>query len=125
MTGCSSRHAITADDVQSQLTLAISTASESELFIDRLREHRATSRFAHAHALYLANALKQSLEDLSRPTLDQRTQSLAEQCRAQLLQLDRELSLISSSANDAAALAAAKARIAKIHADLQRLEFSP
>src|SRR5581483_995877 len=52
-TGCSRKKTLAPDDLKSQLTRAISFASEEELFVDYIRAGRATSNCAEQHAAYL------------------------------------------------------------------------
>ena len=63
-TGCSRKKTLTSDELKSQLTRAISFASEEEMPVNYPHAGRATSNFAEQHAAYL---------DAENSTLSRRT----------------------------------------------------
>src|SRR5690348_18230940 len=65
-TGCSQKKTLTSDELKSQLTRAISFASEEEMFVDYIREGRATSNFAEQHAAYLDAEIQRSADELAK-----------------------------------------------------------
>ena len=74
-TGCSRKKTLTSDDLKSQLTRAISFASEEEMFVDYIRAGRATSNFAEQHATYLDAEIQRSADELAKAVPQPRTQS--------------------------------------------------
>jgi hypothetical protein len=66
--GCSRQKTVGPDDLRSDLTAAISLASETETFIDYVGQQRATSNFAEGHLAYLAETARQSAKELHEST---------------------------------------------------------
>jgi hypothetical protein len=92
--GCSHQKIIGADDLRSQLTAAISLASETEAFIDYADAHRATSTFAQGHLAYLAETGRQSAQELHESTpVHSIVQPFAD-AQKQLDALARQLSIL-------------------------------
>src|SRR5581483_522253 len=74
-TGCSRNKTLTSDDLKSQLTRAISFASEEEMFVDYLYAGRATSNFAEQHAAYLDAEIQRSADELAKAVPQSGTRS--------------------------------------------------
>ncbi len=119
-TGCSRKKTLTSDDLKSQLTQAISFASEEEMFVDYLRAGRATSNFAEQHAAYLDAEVERSADELAKAVPQPGTQSALQLCRIQLNQLREELWSVRTHGEDKNALSAAKARVEEIRRDLEQ-----
>jgi type IV pilus biogenesis protein CpaD/CtpE len=66
--GCSRQKIVSPDDLRSDLTAAISLASETETFIDYVGQQRATSNFTEGHLAYLAQTARQSAKELHSST---------------------------------------------------------
>lgn len=62
--GCGRQKIIGRDDLRSDLTAAISLASETESFIDYVSQQRATFDFAEGHLAYLSENARQSAKEL-------------------------------------------------------------
>src|SRR5690242_13166944 len=90
-TGCSRKKTLTSDDLKSQLTRAISFASEEEMFVDYLNVGRGTSSFAEQHAAYLDAEIQRSADELAKAVPQSGNLSTLERCRIQLNQLREEL----------------------------------
>lgn len=65
---CSRQKTVGPDDLRSDLTSAISLASETETFINYVSQQRATSNFAEGHLAYLAETARQSAKELHEST---------------------------------------------------------
>ena len=65
-TGRSRKKTLTSDELKSQLTRAISFASEEEMFVDYIRAGRATSNFAEQHAAYLDVEIHSSADESAK-----------------------------------------------------------
>jgi hypothetical protein len=119
-TGCSRKKTLTSDDLKSQLTKAISFASEVEMFVDYLHANRATSNFAEQHAAYLDAEIERSADELANAVPPPGTQSALQCCRIQLNQLREELWKVRIHREDKDALSATKARVEEIRRDLEQ-----
>jgi hypothetical protein len=119
-TGCSRQKTLTPDDLKSQLTRAISFASEEEMFVDYLHAGRATSTFAEQHAAYLDAEIQRSADELAKAVPQSGTESALQRCRIQLNQLRAELWNVRTHREDKNALSAAKARVEEIRRDLEQ-----
>ena len=119
-TGCSRKKTLTSDDLKSQLTKAISFASEVEMFVDYLHANRATSNFAEQHAAYLDAEIERSADELAKAVPPSRTQSALQRCRIQLNQLREELWKVRIHWDDNNALSTAKAHVEEIRRDLEQ-----
>ena len=119
-TGCSRKKTLTSDDLKSQLTKAISFASEVEMFVDYLHANRATSNFAEQHAAYLDAEIERSADELANAVPPPGTQSALQRCRMQLNQLREELWKVRIHWDDNNALSTAKAHVEEIRRDLEQ-----
>ena len=119
-TGCSRKKTLTPDELKSQLTSAISFASEEEMFVDYIRAGRATSNFAEQHAAYLDAEIQRSADELAKAVPQSGTQSALQLCRIQLNQLREELWNVRTQREDNNALSATKARVEEIRRDLEQ-----
>ena len=113
--GCSRHKVLTADDLRSELFSASSYASEVEMFIDYVRQGKATKRFAHAHALQLAQEIAHSEQELADVTPRPQDAKSFQSCRAELDFLRRELPIIPLLIGNDDALRAERARVAANH----------
>jgi hypothetical protein len=119
-TGCSRKKSLTSDELKSQLTRAISFASEEEMFVDYIRAGRATSNFAEQHAAYLDAEIERSADELANAVPPPGTQSALQRCRMQLNQLREELWKVRIHWDDNNALSTAKAHVEEIRRDLEQ-----
>jgi len=85
--GCSRQKVIGSDDLRSDLTAAISLASETETFIDYAGRQRSTFNFAAGHLAYLAQTARQSAKELHESTP---VHSIAQQFMDAQKQIDRK-----------------------------------
>ncbi len=65
---CSRQKTVGPDDLRSDLTSAISLASETETFINYVSQQRATFDFAEGHLAYLSESARQSAKELHEST---------------------------------------------------------
>lgn len=66
--GCSRQKIIDADELRSDLTAAISLASETQTFVRYVGEKRATFNFAEGHLAYLVQTARQAAQELDQST---------------------------------------------------------
>ena len=92
LSGCSRQKVIGSDDLRSQLTTAISLASETETFLDYVSQHRSTANFAAGHIAYLSQTAADAAKDLhqSKPiySIEQQFTQSRQQLDALASQLD-------------------------------------
>ena len=119
-TGCSRKKTLTSDELKSQLTRAISFASEEEMFVDYIQAGSATSNFAEQHAAYLEAEIQRSADELAKAVPRSGTEPALQRCRIQLNQLREELWKVRIHRDDENALSATKARVEEIRRDLEQ-----
>ena len=95
--------AVTGSDLSSGLHSLHSQAAEAELIIDYVREGKSTKQYAHAHAHYLSNEVKETSKKLSRPPEPGLGVPLAA-CLQQYRELGEQLERLSSNLDDRPAL---------------------
>ena len=120
LASCSHSKTINRDDARSEIKAAVSLVSESELFVEYVRQGRSTRPYADGHAAYLEDAVQQSLNKLKQTEPEPGTAAAVHECSAQLELLDRELSGIPAKFGHDEALAAAKERMTSIRASLEK-----
>jgi hypothetical protein len=109
--------------VRSHLTTAVSFASEAEMVIDYIRQHRVTRQYADGHLAYLTEEVDRSAQELHEiSTTTAREQ--VEQCRAELDRLASELSAARLNIDDTGALAAHRERVDEIRLSLEQANSS-
>jgi hypothetical protein len=117
MASCSGHKNISKDAARSQLTVALSLASEAETLLDYVIAGRATQLYAQGHAHYLAAEADDALDEMkSDAEPDIREPVL--QCRSALGQLHREILLIPRLIGSDSEMNAAKDRLRQIHEKL-------
>jgi hypothetical protein len=96
LVGCSRQKVIDSDELRSDLTAAISLASETETVIDFVGQHRATVNYATGHIAYLAETARQDAKELHEaipaPSIAQKFLA----CRQQLDALASQLASLRS-----------------------------
>jgi len=124
LSGCSRQKIIGPDDLRSQLTAAISLASETETFLDYLSQHRSTFNFALGHIAYLAQTAGQDAKELhqSKPA-----PSIAQQfpaCQEQFDSLASQLSALQQevAVGQTPAVAIRKDQLAQLRHSLEQLK---
>ena len=111
---CSRHETLTTDELRSQLISARSLAAETEIFLDYVRQNRATKSYAQGHIKYLTEEIERSREELQQSSPAQGEGNAVQQLRAQFDALNAELHIIRGKLDDANALTTAKEHIAKI-----------
>jgi hypothetical protein len=111
---CSRQKTLTKEDLRSELTSAKSLAAETEMFLDYVHQGRATKHYAQGHIEYLTEEIQQSKKELQESSPAQGEEDALQKLRAQFDALNAELHNLRGRLHDEAALATAKAHIAKI-----------
>jgi hypothetical protein len=111
---CSRQKTLTTDEVRSQLLSARSLAAETEMFLDYVRENRATKHYARGHIEYLTEEIERSREELQESSPAQGEEDAVQKLRTQFDALEAELHNIHGKLDDAAALAAATEHLVSI-----------
>ena len=91
------------------------------MFIDYVRQGRATKRFAEAHAQQLAEEVAHSEQELADATPQPNDANVFQACRAEFEFLSRELPKIPTLMGNDDALRAERAKVA---ASRQRLDLA-
>jgi hypothetical protein len=120
LTSCSHEMPISHDELQSKLRLAASLAAETTLFIDYVRQQRATDQYAKGHIQYLSSEVDRLAKELHHalPTPGTEPQ-FADRVR-QVDGLAAELSELRSRIDDPDELAREQNRFAVINQELQQ-----
>jgi len=108
---CSSHKVLTPDDLRSDLFSANSYASELEMFIDYVRQGRATKIFAEAHARQLAKEIAHSEQELIAATPQPQDAKAFESCKGELEFIRRELLMVPSLIGNDDALRVERAKV--------------
>ncbi len=119
--GCSHAKARGRDEIRSEIRSALSTAAESEMFIDFVLQGRATRCYAEGHAAYLQKEMRQSAKEFENAVAEPDAKQAFDDCRTQLNAIVVELSVIRSAISDSGKLGAAMAKMAEIRQSLERL----
>jgi len=118
LSACSRHKTLTRDELRSEITSAKSLAAETEMFLDYVRENRATKHYAQGHIEYLAEEIEQSRKELQDSSPAQGEEDALQTLRAQFDALSTELHNLHGKLEDHAALATAKQRIDSIRQSL-------
>jgi len=121
---CSRQKTLTTDEIRSQLLSAKSLAAETEMFLDYVRENRATKHYAQGHIEYLTEEIERSREELQESSPAQGEEDAVRKLRTQFDALQAELHSIRGKLDDEAALAAAKEHLASIREALDEANSS-
>src|SRR5436853_7367885 len=87
---CSRHETLTTDELRSQLISARSLAAETEIFLDYVRQNRATKSYAQGHIKYLAEEIERSREELQQSSPAQGEGDAVQQLSAQFDALNAE-----------------------------------
>jgi len=116
--GCSNHKVLTPDELRSQLFSAYSYASEVEMFVDYVRQGRATKIFAEGHARQLAKEIAHSEQELAGATPQPQEAQAFQSCKGELDFLRRELQIIPTLIDNDDALRSERAKLAAKHHEL-------
>jgi hypothetical protein len=124
LAGCSRGNSMDADEARSKRRSLRSLAAESEMFIDFALQGHASRRYAEEHTAYLEDAAEQLAKELERAAPQPDAEASVRDCQAKVSALDREFSRIRVAvlADDRDALAAARAKIARLRETLERTD---
>ena len=120
ISSCSRQKTISPEELHSHIQEAISLASESELFIDSVRERRTTYHFAVEHAGYLDRMAGRKLKELEQAKSAPEMQSRLQQLRTELNDLEQNLSDLRNGIGNDQALAQSARRIASVKNRLEQ-----
>lgn len=118
LSACSRHKTLTRDDLRSQISSAKSLATETEMFLDYVRDNRATKNYAQGHIEYLTEESRESRKELQESSPAQGEEDALQKLKAQFDALNAELHSIRGKLDDPAALATAKHHIASIRHSL-------
>jgi len=125
LSGCS-YHPKTAsrDELHSQITSAESFAAEGEMFVDYMRQGRATRHFADGHLEFLIRELADSATKLRNVAPAPGGEEALRTLRVQLAALAEELQNVRKMPDNQPALAQAKAHLQQIQRVLEQTNSS-
>jgi|SRR4051812_20809158 hypothetical protein len=119
LVSCSRPQTISAKELRSDLLVAISLASETELFIHQLQEGRTTASFAEGHMAYLGKEARDSANELRQKHADNAMAGVLENCRAQLDSLAALVNDLEDKSRDKKRLSAGVEQAANIRMSLE------
>jgi hypothetical protein len=119
LTSCSRKKTLGPDELRSEIRSAHSFVAESKMFIDYIRQGRATRHYAEGHATYLKDAVTQLEKELEQAVPEPGAQNVVSDCRSYVQMLRRELSVVATEFGDNDALAAAGKRMENIRKNLE------
>jgi hypothetical protein len=115
---------VSGSDLSSSLRSLHSQAAEAELIIEYVQAGKSTKQYAHAHARYLADQVKETSERVGGPAESGLGISLAA-CNQQYRELADQLERLSSALDDPAALADIKNSIQQIREASDKIKLGP
>ena len=118
LSACSRHKTLTRDELRSEIFSAKSLAAETEIFVDYVRQKRATKHYAQGHIEYLAKQVENSRQELHQSSPVQGEEDAFQKLSAQFDALHAELHIIGKKLDDVNALATAKEHIARIRQTL-------
>jgi hypothetical protein len=124
LSACSRHQTLTKDELRSELISAKSLAAETEMFLDYVRQNRATKDYAQGHIEYLTEETERSREELQESSPAQGEEEARQKLSVQFDALEAELHTIRGRLNDQAALATAKEHVARIRQALDEANSS-
>lgn len=124
LASCSRHKPITLDESQSQLTSAASLAAEAEIFVDYVRQNRATRNYAEGHREYLADEVNRSSRELHEAIPGQVSEEKLQECRSELDSLAKELQVVGRALDNPESLAVAKQRFAALREAFKKMKSS-
>src|SRR3954447_6535977 len=95
--GCSHGKALSRDDLRSQLTKAISFASETAVLAEFVRAGKSTPHYAQEHASFLTEEIEDSLKELAKSQPDPADEKTVAGLNAALRTIASEVGAIGSS----------------------------
>jgi outer membrane murein-binding lipoprotein Lpp len=122
--GCSRHKNLTTDELRSELISAKSLAAETEMFLDYVRQKRATKYYAQGHIEYLTDEVERSREELQESSPAQGEEDAVQTLKAQFDALKAELQSVRGRLDDEAALSTAKQHIEGIRRALNEATSS-
>ena len=124
LSGCSHHKIIGPDDLRSQLTAAISLASETETFLDYLSSQRSTANFAAGHLAYLSQTAADAAKDLHQATPTYSIEKQFTQTRQQVDALSSQLAALQQEVAVGQTPAAAKDQLTDVRRSLEQIKSS-
>ena len=115
LSACSNHKILTPHELRSDLFSANSYASEIEMFIDYVRQGRATNTFAEAHARQLGKEIAHSQQELAAASPPPQDAKAFESCKGEFDFLRRELPIIPTLIGNDDALRAERDKVAANH----------
>ena len=122
LSGCSQQKTVSARNLRSQLTAAISLASETETFLDYVAQHRSTANFAAGHIAYLSQTAAQEAKELQQSTPTYSIQQQFTQSRQQLDALASQLAFLQQEVAVGQTPAAANDQLVKVRHSLEQIK---
>jgi chemotaxis regulatin CheY-phosphate phosphatase CheZ len=113
-----------ADDLRSEISSAISVASETGTLLDLVGKGRTTDAFARGHIEYLTDELNDSLKELRESAPAPEIAARFPDSRTLVSSLAKQLSSASVALHNPEALAAIQQHLAKIREALEELKSS-
>ena len=124
LSGCSQQKIIGPRDLRSQLTAAISLASQTETFLDCATQHRSTTNFAAGHIAYLSQTAADDAKDLHQSTPTYSIKQQLSQSQQQLDALASQLAALQQEVAVGQTPAAAKEQFAELRHSLEQIKAS-
>lgn len=117
---CSRQKTISAEELRSDLTEAISVAAETEAFIDYVAQHRATTSYAKGHVEYLTQEANRTAKELRQAAPEASTENVFPQSREQVDSLVHEIATLRATIDHPQAVADSRQKISSIRTALEQ-----
>lgn len=120
LASCSRQKTVSADELRSDLTEAISVAAEAETFLDYVSQGRATANYAKGHIQYLAEEANRSAKELRQAAPEASTEKVFPRSREQVDSLVHEIDTLRATIDRPQAIADSRQKISSIRAALEQ-----
>jgi hypothetical protein len=120
LSSCSRQKTISADELRSDLTEAISVAAEAETFIGYVSQGRATANYAKGHIQYLTQEANRTAKELREAAPEASAKKVFPQSREYVESLVHEIATLRATIQDSQALAPSRQNISGIRNALEQ-----
>src|SRR5690348_17230811 len=119
--GCSHQKQLSREELQSQVTKAVSFTAETELLAEFVLAGHSTRHYAQEHAAYLNQEIEETLKDIAKSQPEPADTATVQRLQDVLRAISRELDAIQASPTEEGVFTTAKKHVAPLREQLQRM----
>jgi hypothetical protein len=122
LVSCSRQKTISADELRSDLTEAISVAAEAEAFLDYVAQGRSTENYANGHIRYLVEEAYRTAKQLQQAAPEVSTEKSLPESRKEVGSLAHELATVRAAMEYSEPFGDSRQNISNIRAALEQVK---